>query len=285
MTSILHHRFPTMRSRFWKQPGGFTLIELLVVIAIVATLAALLLPALARARGKAQAVTCLNNLKQLQAAWIVYAEDNRDKLTQNNPYTTYTTYPYSGNWVWGVMSYESDSEYPGHWYHSDSTNTAFLVGDRRSQLGPYVHAPATFKCPTDQSWIELGGGRLPRVRSYALSDRFGQENSGLPPYSYLELSKVRAPANGIVFLEQHEDSIQDPAYYLISFGLGDWTWPVPANRHTRGLCLSFADGHGERHGWRDAFAVVPVTHRRLSALPVRRTRDAAWLAEHSGTPP
>src|SRR5437762_2212212 len=143
--------------------GGFTLIELLVVIAIIAILASLLLPALSRARSKAQGIVCLNNLKQLQLAWIMYVEDHNDWLVPNNP--VLIPGPTSASsWALGDIRYGNP----------DGTNIEYIISQREGSLGPYLKTPKIFKCPTDRSRTTLADGKsYPRVRTYSMNGFLG----------------------------------------------------------------------------------------------------------------
>jgi prepilin-type N-terminal cleavage/methylation domain-containing protein/prepilin-type processing-associated H-X9-DG protein len=288
-------------SRKLKNRGNaFTLIELLVVIAIIAILAALLLPALARAKQKAQAVLCMNQFKQLTLAWIMYANDNTAKLVPNGNQATCP--PGAGTWPGDFVGEGKFGQWaPGNMGTYSPLWTNYL---QAGLIYPYVKDVRVYHCPADQTLVSLGGGltRL-TVRSYSMNCFLSPVVvAGLPITTYewtgsgqggtrsffKETDLVRpGPSMTFVFIDECckiNDAffVSDPNQGLTT-GAGFQWQDGPATRHGNAGGLSYADGHAEIKRWTDA-NVLSLTPASTLPMPADiHSSDCGWLEERATT--
>src|SRR3954471_11782224 len=289
-------RFPASRHR------GFTLIELLVVIAIIAILAGILLPALAKAKTKAQGISCMNNTKQLMLAWKFYIDDNNDRLPFAYAEDASQPVTYNAAWVHGnIDSPNGVPRFPNDIW--DVSNTL-----AKGALWKYAGQNADiYRCPADNFKVLHTGGlhkgtKAPRIRSNSMNAWVGMNGDTRPipgDYTWYGLPPLRkfnktadmvapGPVNTWVLVDENPISINDGFFcpdfsnYNRSSGtVTTLTLPDAPGSYHNGACgFSFADGHSEIHRWTDGRMKVADPTLENHNAPTKN-RDVYWLLEHS----
>jgi prepilin-type N-terminal cleavage/methylation domain-containing protein/prepilin-type processing-associated H-X9-DG protein len=229
---------------------GFTLVELLVVIAIIALLMAILMPALHRAREQGKRVVCLSDCKQLVLAWMMYAEDNDDKIVPGRTSTNC--------WV----RYLDPDVHP---------KEDLIQAVKDELLYPYVPNIGLYKCPT---------GIRKEVVTYAIVDAMNGHDriTGVEANQIIKnMLKIRRPSERAVFIDEGKLT---PTSWTVYYEREEW-WDRPPVRHGNGTNFSFADGHSEYWKWKDSrtISLGKEEHNTFSQdynLDLRKAQKAAW---------
>jgi len=242
----------------------------------------MLLPALTKAKIKAQGIQCMSNNKQLTLAWIMYAHEFNDNLVWNDLTST------GSGWVRGILNYDGNNP--------DNTNTLWLTDPQYAKLAPYTAKTAgVYKCPADKSAVTILGQRYPRVRSISMSQAMNSRDDWLSHITNAKYAVFRrlmdinplGPSKAYVLIDEHPDSIN---YGDFAVAMNDGApssaimiVDVPASYHNGACGISFADGHAEIHKWHDSRTMPAITgiFMASSVQASPGNKDMIYMSEHA----
>ncbi|HMO64493.1 MAG TPA: hypothetical protein PKE47_04585, partial [Verrucomicrobiota bacterium] len=256
---------------------------------IIAILASMLLPALAKAKSKAEGIQCLNNTRQLMLGWRMYAEDNEERIPYaysppGSPNAAFT-------WVMGELNFDG----------ANRSNWDVRQDLRRSPLMPYLGNTVTiFRCPADRSFVRPTAGdapsrTMPRVRSVSMNAWVGGNEGkhtwyGGPEWRmYLKLTEMTdpGPSQTWVLIDERSDSLNDGFWVVWMPGYpspaATKIVDYPASYHNGAAGLSFADGHSEIKKWVDPRTVPALKSQGTIPLnvPSPNNRDVIWIQDRT----
>jgi prepilin-type N-terminal cleavage/methylation domain-containing protein/prepilin-type processing-associated H-X9-DG protein len=258
-----------------RRGNGFTLIELLVVIAIIAILAAILLPALSRARLRAVSIQDMSQLKQLTTGWNMYSSENNGLLVRNGDQPSTPPLATDPRLLPGGTLYQWC---PGNMSAFDPHQTEYV---QASALYQYVLNTALYHCPADYSVFKFGPLTFPHARSYSMNCYLSpvtvwSSSGGMGTRSYYKESELfmPGPSSIYVLIDESEFSIND-GFFVSDPTQGNYWQDVPSARHGGGVGVSFADSHAEIKRWKDGG--VLAYNGKVHSINGDDSRDATWL--------